>query len=214
MQIDFIFNDNVPILCYPAISKSPKQLPNYLKITETSVVLIVFNCVSYDVSTYTVTVSFCRSTWIRYQKCFIKSFKFILVVLKIRQLQDKCTNVLCDIKFNNKLNRDFLNEMMITNHKNNVDHSFLPTEAKISKRGIIGFHSNTMISLNVYIILLLKSLIVTHPSKLINDYNREEQDFRFFPQFVLHALNFPNGFPNAWNWTTDAHQSVIVYLSL
>ena len=62
VQIDFIFNDNVPILCYPAISKSPKQLPNYLKITETSVVLIVFNCVSYDVSTYTVTVSFCRST--------------------------------------------------------------------------------------------------------------------------------------------------------
>ena len=34
---------------YPTISKSPKHLPNCLKITETSVVLIVFNgaiCVS------------------------------------------------------------------------------------------------------------------------------------------------------------------------
>ena len=32
-----------PVLCvYPAISKSPKQLPNCLKIHETSVVLIVF----------------------------------------------------------------------------------------------------------------------------------------------------------------------------
>ena len=46
----------------PAISKSPKQLPNCLKIAETSVVLIVFNGVNCDVSTYTVTVSFCRST--------------------------------------------------------------------------------------------------------------------------------------------------------
>ena len=46
---------------YPAIPKSPK-LPNCLKITETSVVLIVFNAVICDVSAYTVTVSFCRST--------------------------------------------------------------------------------------------------------------------------------------------------------
>jgi hypothetical protein len=43
-----------------------------------------------------------------------------LLVLKITQLQDKCTYVLCDIKFKNKLNRDFLNEMMqrqIHNHR-------------------------------------------------------------------------------------------------
>jgi RNase P/RNase MRP subunit p30 len=53
---------------YHAISKSPKHLPNCLKITETSFVLIVFN----GGSAYTVTVSFCRSTWIRYQKCFIR----------------------------------------------------------------------------------------------------------------------------------------------
>ena len=58
---------------YPAISETPKHLPNCLKIAETSVVLVVFNEVICDVSAYTVTVSFCRSTWIRYQKCFIRS---------------------------------------------------------------------------------------------------------------------------------------------
>ena len=56
---------------YPAISSSPKQLPNCLKIVETSVVLIVFNGVIFDVSAYNITVSFCRSTWITYQKLFI-----------------------------------------------------------------------------------------------------------------------------------------------
>jgi hypothetical protein len=35
---------------YPAISKSPKQLPNCLKIAETNVVLIIFNGVICDVS--------------------------------------------------------------------------------------------------------------------------------------------------------------------
>ena len=44
------------------MSKSSKQVPNCPKIAETSVVLIVLNCVIYDVSTYTVTVSLCRST--------------------------------------------------------------------------------------------------------------------------------------------------------
>ena len=57
---------------YPAISKSPKQLPNCLKRAEISVVLIVFNGHPCDVSAYTVTVSFCRSTEIRYQKCSIR----------------------------------------------------------------------------------------------------------------------------------------------
>jgi len=56
---------------YPTISKSPKQLPNCLKKAETSVVLNVFKCVICDVSTYTVTVSFCCSTGIRYQKSYI-----------------------------------------------------------------------------------------------------------------------------------------------
>ena len=44
------------------ISKDPKQLPNFLKMAETSVVLHVFNGVLCGVSTYTVTVSFCCST--------------------------------------------------------------------------------------------------------------------------------------------------------
>ena len=42
------------------MSESQKQLPNCLKITDTSIVIIVFNDVICDVSTYTVTVSFCR----------------------------------------------------------------------------------------------------------------------------------------------------------
>ena len=79
---------------YPAISKSSKQLPNCLKITETSVVLIIFICVICDVRTYTVTVSFCCSTWIRYQKYFIpwpnntEVYLTPLIVLNITQLQD------------------------------------------------------------------------------------------------------------------------------
>jgi hypothetical protein len=36
--------------------RSPKQLPNCLKRSETIVVLIVYNTVLYDISTYTVAV--------------------------------------------------------------------------------------------------------------------------------------------------------------
>ena len=43
----------------PAISKSPKQLPNCLKRAETSIVLIVFIDIICDVSAYTITISFC-----------------------------------------------------------------------------------------------------------------------------------------------------------
>ena len=49
---------------YPAVSKGPKQLPNCLKIAETSVVLSVFKGVICDVSAYTVAISFCCSTGI------------------------------------------------------------------------------------------------------------------------------------------------------
>jgi len=49
---------------YSAMSESPKQLPNCMEIAETSVVLIIFKGVLCEVRayTYTVTVSFCRST--------------------------------------------------------------------------------------------------------------------------------------------------------
>ena len=53
--------------------KVQKHLPNCLKIAETNIVLIVFNGVICDVGAYPVTVSFCRTTWIRYRKCFIRS---------------------------------------------------------------------------------------------------------------------------------------------
>ena len=63
----FVANIFVPVYLYiycvyPAISKGEKQLPNCLKINETSVVLSVFNCIISDVSTFAVTVSFCHST--------------------------------------------------------------------------------------------------------------------------------------------------------
>ena len=47
---------------YPAISKTLKQLPNYLKIAETSIVIIVFEVVLSDIRAYTVNVSYCHST--------------------------------------------------------------------------------------------------------------------------------------------------------
>jgi hypothetical protein len=59
---------------YRGMSKAPKKLSNDLKRTETSVDLIVFDCVLWEVSAYKliritgVTVSYRRSTWIRYQK--------------------------------------------------------------------------------------------------------------------------------------------------
>ena len=39
---------------YPTLSKSPQQLPNFLKITETSIVLIVSDGVICGVSAYTL----------------------------------------------------------------------------------------------------------------------------------------------------------------
>jgi hypothetical protein len=51
--------------------KSTKQLSNCLKRAETSVVLIVFNNVVYHIHTYTFTVSYHRSTWIRYLNSYI-----------------------------------------------------------------------------------------------------------------------------------------------
>ena len=44
------------------MSKSPKQLPFYLKRAETNVVLIVFNSGLCHVPAYAVTVSCLRST--------------------------------------------------------------------------------------------------------------------------------------------------------
>ena len=59
---------------YRVISKAPNKLSNCLKRAETSVVLIVFDCVLCEIRAYkfisilnAVTVSYCRSTGIRYQ---------------------------------------------------------------------------------------------------------------------------------------------------
>jgi hypothetical protein len=47
----------------PAMSKSPKLMPNCLKRAETSFILIVFDCVPCEIWAYTVacTISFCCS---------------------------------------------------------------------------------------------------------------------------------------------------------
>ena len=82
---------------YPAMFQSPKQLHYCLKIAKTSVFLIVLNGVLYEVPAYTVTVYFCHSTWIRYQKSLIRSFtlitlKFIwppLLITQSRQMRDQ-----------------------------------------------------------------------------------------------------------------------------
>jgi hypothetical protein len=50
------------------MSKSPKQLQNYLKRAETRIVLIMFNGVLYKVCVYTESISHCCSACIRYQK--------------------------------------------------------------------------------------------------------------------------------------------------
>ena len=58
-----LYLPTIHIYCVrPAMSKSPIQVPNCLKITETSVVIIVFNAGLCEVRAFTVTVSFCRST--------------------------------------------------------------------------------------------------------------------------------------------------------
>jgi hypothetical protein len=61
---------------YPTKSTSPKPMPNCLKLAETSVIIIVFNGVLCEVSAYSITVSYCRSTRIAgigYQKSYIRS---------------------------------------------------------------------------------------------------------------------------------------------
>ena len=69
--INFIFIDNVCKLCLSCNIKNPRHLPNCLKITETSIVLIVFNGIIYHIHPYTVPIFYCLSTWITYQKSYI-----------------------------------------------------------------------------------------------------------------------------------------------
>jgi len=72
-QLNVIFTDNVRILCLSCVQcqKVQKQLLIYLKISETRVILIGYHGVIYHDRTYTGTVSFHCSTWIRYQKNYI-----------------------------------------------------------------------------------------------------------------------------------------------
>ena len=54
------------------MTNNPKQLPNCMKKSETSIVLIIFNCGLYHVYTYTVTVSYRCSTRFRYKEKLYK----------------------------------------------------------------------------------------------------------------------------------------------
>ena len=75
--------------------KSPKQLPNCLKITQTSVVLIIFNCFTCDIGTCTVTVSVAlhesgtRNALLGTRLNNTEVYLTPLLVLEITQLQDK-----------------------------------------------------------------------------------------------------------------------------
>jgi hypothetical protein len=78
-QINFILTSNVDvcsfcILCLSCnVKTSPKQLPNFMKTAEITVILIVFNGVLHHVHTCTVSyLSFHLFSWIRYQKTYIK----------------------------------------------------------------------------------------------------------------------------------------------
>jgi hypothetical protein len=85
---------------YRVISKSSKKLSNCLKRAETSVVLIVFDCVLYEVyevykliSMNAVTVSYRRSTWIRYQKKISWSeAKYKCITTNIRSIRCDYSN--------------------------------------------------------------------------------------------------------------------------
>jgi hypothetical protein len=73
---------------YPAISKSPKQLPNCLKITETCLVLIVFNVVIHFYCYH----FFLSSTRIRYKNALLGPWlnnTEVFFTLKTTQCQDK-----------------------------------------------------------------------------------------------------------------------------
>ena len=74
--------------------KVQTQVPNCLEIAEPSAVIAVFNGDLCEVRAYTVTISYCHSTWIRYQIHDTMTLMFILsslLVLEIIQLQDKVT---------------------------------------------------------------------------------------------------------------------------
>ena len=58
-QINFIFNDNVLILWLTCNIKSPKHLPKCQKITETSIILFVFNgVISWSVTSALILLPF------------------------------------------------------------------------------------------------------------------------------------------------------------
>ena len=64
-----MFTDNVYIiLCFTCNFKKSETTA---KLSKRSVVLIVVNGVLYHTHAYTVTISYCRSSLIRYQKVYI-----------------------------------------------------------------------------------------------------------------------------------------------
>ena len=64
VRINYIFSDNVRILhVYPTMSKKAKQLPNWLRRTETSVVLILYNYCTWTRSIWGCTLPHKTSYW-------------------------------------------------------------------------------------------------------------------------------------------------------
>ena len=64
VRINYIFSDNVRILhVYPTMSKKAKQLPNWLRRTEASVVLILYNYCTWTRSIWGCTLPHKTSYW-------------------------------------------------------------------------------------------------------------------------------------------------------
>ena len=94
VQMNFIFSVNVRILYLFCNVKKSKTTAKLSKRAESSFVLFVFDGVICEISTYTITVSYCRSTWIRYQK------NNILVSDRINQKFIQSMKFDCSIKTN------------------------------------------------------------------------------------------------------------------
>ena len=70
VQINYIFSNNVHILCLSYHIKKTKTTAKLTRKNRNKLILI-FDCVLCKSLSYTVTVSYCRSTWIRNQKNYI-----------------------------------------------------------------------------------------------------------------------------------------------
>ena len=126
VQIIFTLNDNIHILCLSCNIKKSKTSTTLFENSWSKRRSDRFQwCHLWRQSVYCyhVTISFCRSTWITYQKYFIRFmtklhwsfFDHLLLVLKITQLQD---NVQRESRVISKKYHDILRRRNIVDNRN------------------------------------------------------------------------------------------------